>query len=153
MTHTRKEKSAGAIIFKKTLDGSTNYLLLHYESGHWEFAKGHVEKGETEEQTVEREVEEETGIKDLKIISGFRYFIKYFFKATYGVKNKDKNKAPLVFKTVAFFLAETNTEQIQLSPEHIGFKWLPYEEALNQLTHKNAKNILKKANDFLLSKK
>ena len=70
-----QEKSAGALIFRMTpvksaeggvsqeakqFNGVKNniphYLLLHYESGHWEFAKGHIEKGESEEQTVRREL-------------------------------------------------------------------------------------------------
>jgi len=38
---------------------------------------------------------------------------------------------------------------VKVSFEHIGFKWLPYEEAIEKLTFKNAKDILKKANDYL----
>ena len=64
-----REKSAGAIIFR-TENGIKYYLLLHYapsepgKRGQWGFAKGHVEEGETEEETARREVAEETGIKD-----------------------------------------------------------------------------------------
>jgi len=46
-------------------------------------------------------------------------------------------------------LAEAETEEVKISPEHIGYKWLPYDEALIQLTFKNAKEILKKADNFL----
>ena len=35
------EKSAGAILFVK--EKEPRYLLLHYEAGHWDFPKGHVE--------------------------------------------------------------------------------------------------------------
>ena len=65
-----QEHSAGAVIFRNE-PGKKLYLLLHYESGHWDFAKGHVEKGETIEQTIGRECEEETGIRDLEFIDGF----------------------------------------------------------------------------------
>ena len=57
-----KEKSAGAVIFRME-NGEPYYLLLRYYSGHWEFAKGHIEEGESNEETVKREIEEETGIK------------------------------------------------------------------------------------------
>ena len=41
------EKSCGAVIFR--MEGKIRkYLLLHYESGHWDFVKGNVEKGEEE---------------------------------------------------------------------------------------------------------
>ncbi len=153
-----KEKSAGALIFRMVNNPSTSlrasvpyYLLLHYESGHWEFAKGHIEEGESEVETVKREIEEETGIKDLKIIPGFKEYIKYFFRNNYDLKKEDKNKAPWIFKLVVFYLAETNTENIKISDEHIGFAWLPYKEALKKLTFKNAKNLLKKANDILIA--
>ena len=142
------ERSAGAVIFRKK-DNEIYYLLLRYQSGHWDFPKGHIEKGEKEEETVKREVAEETGIKDIKIIKGFKETMKYFFRKTYELKKEEKKKAPGVFKIVTFYLAETKTEKVKISFEHIGYKWLPYEQAFEQLTFRNAKNILEKANDFL----
>ena len=143
-----REKSAGALIFRME-NGQPLFLLLHYQSGHWEFAKGHIEEGETDEQTVHREVKEETGITDLTIIPGFKEYIKYFFRNNYALKKEDKLKAPWIFKLVVFYLAQTNAQQIILSDEHIGFAWMPYDEAMRKLTFKNAKNLLKKANDLI----
>ena len=86
-----REVSAGAIIFRK--EGNLNYyLLLHYTSGHWEFPKGHIEKGENEIETVKREIAEETGLKDIKIIDGFKERIKYFFKNNYNLEGEEKKK-------------------------------------------------------------
>ena len=138
------ERSAGAVIFRRE-NNKIYYLLLHYPSNakapkeYWDLPKGHIEKGEKIEDTVRREVKEETGIEDIKFIEGFKEWIKYFFKF------KGKN----IFKIVTFFLAETKTKTVKVSFEHIGFKWLPYEEAIEKLTFKNAKDILKKANDYL----
>ncbi|TFG35485.1 MAG: NUDIX domain-containing protein, partial [Parcubacteria group bacterium] len=87
------EYSAGAIIFRKQ-EGKRFYLLLHYQSGHWEFPKGHIEKGEQEKETVARETEEETGIKDIVFIEGFKEPIKYFFRV----------KKRTIIKTVIFYL-------------------------------------------------
>lgn len=148
-----KEKSAGAIIFREQ-EGKRYYLLLHYpginrKGGHWEFVKGHIEDNEPEEETIKREAEEETGIRDLKIIPGFKKYIKYFFRASYGLKGKARKKAPWVFKLVIFCLAETKTREIKLSPEHDSFLWLPYEQALKKITYKNSKELLKKAHKFL----
>jgi len=138
------EKSVGAVIFRKE-KGIVKYLLLHYPSSskspreYWGFPKGHVENGEGELDTVQREVEEETGLKDLKFIEGFKKRIKYFFKF----------KGETIFKIVTFYLAETKTNKIEVSSEHIAYQWLPYKEALGQLTFNNAKEILKRANDFI----
>ncbi len=141
------EKSAGAVIFRKK-EGKIFYLLLHYPSGsrvdksYWDFPKGHIEKGENIFETARRETEEEAGLKDIKFVEGFKEWIKYFFKAD------GKN----IFKIVTYFLAETGTEKIKISPEHMGYQWLAYEEAIKQLSFKNAKEILKKANDFISGK-
>lgn len=137
------EKSAGAVIFKKE-EGKNFYLLLQYPGlrhpkTYWDLPKGHIEKGEKEQETVKREVKEETGLEDIEIIPGFKETIKYFFKW----------EGKTIFKTVAFYVLETKTKEVKISGEHIGYKWLPYEEALEQLTYKNAKEILQKANDFL----
>lgn len=139
------ERSAGAIIFKKE-EGKNFYLLLHYPTGfrtskdYWDLPKGHIEKDEDEVKTVRREVKEETGLKDIQFIEDFKETIKYFFKA----------EGKTVLKFVTFYLAETKNKEVKISQEHIGFKWLSFEQALEQLTFKNAKEILKKANDYLI---
>ena len=112
---------------------------MHYASGHWEFVKGKMEKGETEKETCIRETREESGITDLKFIFGFREKIEYFFRREGSVVHKD----------VVFFLAETGAKEIKLSREHIGFAWLPFDDAAKQLTYDNAKKILGKAEGFL----
>lgn len=149
-----RENSAGAVVFRRE-DNEIYYLLLHYSGDHWDFPKGHIEKGENEIETVKREIEEETGIKDIKIIKGFRESIKYFFrqyKEKISLEDRNKNRIPWVFKTVVFYLAETKTKKIKISPEHIGYQWLSYKKALKQLTYKNSKELFKKANIFILSR-
>ena len=137
----KHEKSAGAVVFRK--EKEPLYLLLHYEAKHWDFPKGHVEENESDNETVKREVEEETGIKDIEIIEGFKEKLHYFYKL----------KGELMSKDVIFYLAKTKSEKVKLSFEHIGFKWLPYKEAMDQLTFKNAKDILEKAHNFLRAHK
>lgn len=146
-----QEKSAGAIIFR-IVNGEPHYLLLHYPSGHWEFAKGHIEAGEDIEQTIRREVEEETGVNDLTMLPGFKEYTKYLFKKNYGLKGEAKKQAPWIFKIVVFLLAETKTEKIKISEEHKGFAWLLYEQAVKKITHKNAREVLIKAHEYINSK-
>ena len=133
-----KENSCGAIVFRKH-QGIVQYLLLHYGAGHWDFPKGHVEKNEKEEQTALRELKEETGIQDAEILENFKDSVKYFFKSG------DET----IFKEVVFFLAETHASEVIISSEHIGYAWLGYENAYKKLTFNNAKELLKKANQFL----
>jgi bis(5'-nucleosidyl)-tetraphosphatase len=132
-----KEISAGAVVFKKNKE--IKYLLLHYESGHWDFPRGAIERGEEEKETATRETREETAIADLKFIPGFREKISWFYR----------KEGKTIYKEAIFYLAETKTEEVKISFEHIGYTWLPYEEALKQVTFKNSKNVLEKAHAFL----
>ena len=135
------EKSCGALIFNDD-GGNRIYLLLHYAGGHWDFPKGHVEKGESEEQTARREIEEETGITALEFVPSFRETVSYSFRHSTGEPAE---------KEVAFFLARTNGKKVRLSDEHIGFAWLPYEAARKKATFENAKGLLEKAEKKLSS--
>ena len=137
-----REKSAGAIIFRKE-QGETYYLLLRYRSGHWEFPKGHVEAQESDPDTVKREVKEETGITNIEILQNFKENIHYFYKLNNELMSKD----------VVFYLVKSRTKEVKLSFEHIGFAWVSYEKAMEKLTYKNAKDILKKAHEFLKANK
>lgn len=135
------EFSAGAVIFRKE-KSKILYLVFKYGYGHWDFVKGIIgdeAKGEKAQDTVLREAKEEAGITDLRLIEGFKHKIHYFFR-------KD---GKTYSKTVTFFLAETKQKKIKLSFEHIGYKWLEYEDALKQITFENAKKVLKQSNSFL----
>jgi 8-oxo-dGTP pyrophosphatase MutT (NUDIX family) len=90
-----------------------------------------------------RELREETGISKVKVISGFRESIHYFFR--------EKNE--LVSKDVVFLLAESEKREVVISSEHVGFEWLSFENALERLTFKNAKQVLEKAEGFLEKRK
>jgi bis(5'-nucleosidyl)-tetraphosphatase len=132
-----QEKSAGAVVYRDT-DAGRKYLLLQ-NSGRWDFPKGGVEPGESELQTVMREVEEETGITDLTIVPGFRKVIEYFYR------REGKN----VHKQVVYLLAATRHETVKISFEHQGFGWFPYHEALQRASYDNSKVTLGEAEKFI----
>ena len=133
-----KELSCGAIVFRKHKD-SIKYLLLHYSAGHWDFPKGNEEKNETKEQTAAREIKEETGIDGIEFVDEFKETMKYFYK-----KGEET-----IYKEVVFFVAQSATDEVTLSKEHIGYAWLSYDDAFKKLTFNNAKELLRKANQFL----
>jgi bis(5'-nucleosidyl)-tetraphosphatase len=133
------EISAGAVLHLMDENFEINYLILNYSYGHWDFPKGNVEIGETEIDTIKREVMEETGIVDIKLIEGFRQQISY----------KYRKKSKLVHKTVVYYLAETKSNKVVLSFEHVNFAWLNFDDALNKLSFENSKKVLKNAKEFL----
>lgn len=125
-----EEKSVAAIVYYED-----EYLLLKYGLGHWEFVKGHIEPGETEEETIMRELKEETGIDSAKIVNGFNEDYDYYFKF----------KGQKIHKRVSCYLIKSNTKDVKISFEHEDFKWLTIDKAIRRVTYDNAKELLKKA--------
>ena len=133
-----KETSAGIVLFRKE-ESKILFLLLHYPSGHWDFVKGKMEKGESIQQTAIRETKEETGITDITFVENFEEWINYNFKY----------QGELVQKKVVFFLAETKTKEIEISHELSGYTWMDYNSAMEKTTFDNAKKVLTKAQKLL----
>jgi len=160
-----KEQSAGAVIFH-IKDKQPYYLLLHYpteartKKEYWDFPKGHLEKGETEQQAARREVAEETGLQDISFLPGFKERIQYYFRASRENKVLQKGhgsyfrvQKKTIFKTVVFFLAFTRKKEVKISFEHEDFVWLPFKTAMKKLKFANARRILERAHRFLKKQK
>ena len=114
-------------------------MYKRQDEGHWDFPKGHVEGNETELETAKRELIEETGIVNFRLFDGFRHRIEYNFQ-----KGNE-----MILKEVIFFLAESNTKEVELSSEHQNFDWLNKDLAHNKLTYTNAKEVLAAVKIFL----
>ncbi|MFA6215616.1 MAG: NUDIX domain-containing protein [Patescibacteria group bacterium] len=141
-----RKKSAGVIIYTKDGRG-IRYLLLHHGGQYWNFAKGTQEKGEADLQTALRELEEETGITEVKIIDGFLESYDYDFDTE--IKNGVRQK---VYKTVIFYLGEVKQDKIVISDEHLDYGWFDFTTAHQRLFFQNGQDLLQKANQFLLKK-
>lgn len=129
------EQSVGAVIkYKYDNTESAQFLLLKNRRGFWGFPQGHKEKGETELQTLVREVQEETGINDLDIQSHIGKIMYSFFKGD-GMRSE---------KEVSFYFAITSTRQVRISEEHADFTWVTLKDAFGLLDHAKLKQILDK---------
>ncbi len=141
------EISAGAIIFirqKKKI----KYLLLKHSEKYWNFPKGHIEKGESELAAAKREVWEETGIKKIKILSGFKGVEKYYYRLAKDLTRVFRRHKK-IFKTVFFYLAQVRACRVNISREHQAFAWYGFDEARRKLRYQASKDILIKADKFL----
>ena len=121
----KHEKSCGCIIIE---DGKV--LLIKQTSGAWGFPKGHVEENETELQTAEREVKEETNI-DVKIDETKRYTMNY-------ITDRGASKEVVLFlaKKIGGNLSRQESEILQI-------EWLNFEDAIKKLSYSNTKELLK----------
>ena len=132
------ERSCGAVVYRIIHDELRFLLIKNRRSSHWGFPKGHMEKGETPEQTAAREVLEETG-NHIRILPDFSY------KSEYTIQGK-------VEKSVILFLAGTKDVQTIIQREEIDdYIWLNYDRAVDVLRFDNDKMILTNARDFLVN--
>ena len=131
------EKSCGAIILYKASETCFLTLLVRNHNGrNYSFPKGHVENGESEEQTAVREIKEETGL-DVTIIDSFREVADY---CPFGK----------IKKRVVFFMAQTFSNKVKIQKEEIdSFIWVDLNEAHNHCTYDNDLRVIRKAKENL----
>lgn len=136
----REEHSAGAVVARHAEDG-WRYLLLEYRGGHWGHVKGHIEQGESIEETIRREATEETGLRKLSFVDGFEEEIAYVFR----------RGADTVHKTVVFRLATTDEREVEVAApeEHTDVDWFTYDEARDRITFDDARGVLEAAHAHL----
>ena len=134
-------RAAGGIVWREGMNSSEpEFLLLLHKHGHyWSFPKGRRNKGETDLETARREIREETGIDEFtllekggKLISNsVRYFVR--------------RGGSLIPKEVRYFLVKFSKRvEVNLSREHIAYKWLKFDDAIANLSHDNSKELLTK---------
>lgn len=138
---TKREISAGFIVFRKTEEG-LKFLILYHGHNYWNFPKGKIESEEKSMAAALRETKEEAGLtqQDLRLITNFKAYERFYFKRA----------GQTIFKIVIFYLAETHKREVKISDEHEGYAWFSYGEAKKILGHyRDSQRVLKQAHDFL----
>ncbi|TLZ51853.1 MAG: NUDIX domain-containing protein [Methanobacteriota archaeon] len=129
---TEKVVSAGGVLF----DTRGRVLILkRADEGTWCFPKGHVEAGETLQQTAAREIREECG---LECEIGRRIGeVRYGYYWPPEDVNYDKR--------VVYFLAYPVGGVVRLEDRFSDWRWAIRAEAVRLMRRRNDKEILRKA--------
>lgn len=135
----RKEKSCGGVVYTK-IENKIYFVIVESITGSYGFPKGHIENGETEEETALREIQEEVGL-NVKLDNTFCMVDKYKLNRS-GVDKK-----------VVYFIGEYENQKIVYQKEELnGAYLLDFEDAYNLLKYDRLKEILKKANKKIKKK-
>lgn len=132
--------SAGGVIYRKNNEKYSFVLILDaYDK--WTFPKGKVEKGDSFEDTAVRELREETGLTDLKIID-------YLDEKEVTINNPDEEPQS---KLIKYYLLESKKGYIKIPniKELKDVRWFSKEEALERIDYPNAKKVFEKAIQIL----
>ena len=139
---TRREISAGCVIFRRGAYGPEVALIRPKDREAWALPKGLLEKGEPPEIAASREAQEETGLEG-RILQKIDT-IKYTYTAVW------ENPPERIFKIVTFYLMEhTGGDPSRHDWEVERVEWLPMDDAIRNVTYKTEKEILRKAKEML----
>ena len=131
------EYSCGAVVFTRE-DGRIRYVIIRSLEGIYGFPKGHMEAGETAEQTALREIREEVGLTPT-LIPGFEKTTMHALP-----------KKPGTIKLVTYYLAEYAHQAIVPQKEELrGASLMTYDEAMAAFQFENNRTVLKAAQTFL----
>lgn len=143
---SKEEFSAGGIVYKKTKEGPLIAMMLdpYYK---WGFPKGHIEKGETPEETALAESEEELGLKNLKVIAPLGE-TEIWFRERFRHGKPVAQPGERIHKNIHFFLLEASSDaqaRPQKEEKIRAVEWISPDEAHRRLKYKNMIPILDRA--------
>lgn len=121
-----REPTAGGVIFRRNKEGGVEILLIQDSKDRWTIPKGHIEEGETAQETARREIGEEAGLKSVDILG-------WLGKINFRYRRIDK----LVLMTTQVYLVKAlgDTNDIQKEDWMNGIKWFSFAEALDVIEY------------------
>lgn len=129
-----RETTAGGIVFRKLeKTGEIEILLVQDSRDRWTIPKGHVEEGETTQDTAAREIAEETGLKNIKLLG-------WLGKTNFRYRRVDS----LVLMITHVYLARSLDFDEKTVPEEWmnGIKWFPAREAVDLVAYEQLSKLM-----------
>src|SRR3990167_8533124 len=123
--------TAGGVVLNK----ERKVLVVSQNRNSWSLPKGHIDEGENKLQAAIREIYEESGIKNLKLIKELPCYDRYRIGLD-GTEDKSE------LKTIYMFLFETIEEKLKpIDPTNPEARWVEKDKVADLLTHKKDKEF------------
>ena len=144
----KRARSAGGVVYQPPAAEASRpaegrVLLLQHETGKWMLPKGTIERGETPDGVALREVAEETGLRNVRIVAdlGEEHYM-FFWKA----------EDTYYDKTVHYYLMEFLGGEEPHPQREEGFvrcEWVTIPEALDRIKYKETRQVVQRARTAL----
>jgi diadenosine hexaphosphate hydrolase (ATP-forming) len=128
-----REPTSGGIIFRRDKDGGVEILLIQDGKDRWTIPKGHIEEGETAQETTIREIGEEAGLQNVEVLG-------WLGKIHFRYRRIDK----LVLMTTQIYLVRAlgDTNAIQKEEWMNGIKWFKFYDALDAIEYEDIGKLM-----------
>ena len=128
-----REPTSGGVIFRRDKGGGVEILLIQDGKDRWTIPKGHIEEGETAEQTTIREIGEEAGLTNIEVYG-------WLGKINFRYRRVDK----LVLMTTQIYLVKAlgDTDAIQKEEWMNGIKWFKFNDALDAIEYEDIGKLM-----------
>ncbi|MCL2371133.1 NUDIX domain-containing protein [Candidatus Saccharibacteria bacterium] len=137
-----REPTAGAVICRRGHDVGVQVLLIQDAKNRWTIPKGHIEDGEDARETAIREIGEETGLKNVKVLD-------YMGQVDFKFQREDA----LVLMTTQVYLMEAlGGEDVQKEEWMNGIHWFDAKDALEMVEYDDVRTLVEEALEKMRSK-
>ena len=128
-----REPTAGGIVYRRNKEGGVEILLIQDAKDRWTIPKGHIEEGETAQQTAKREIGEEAGLKNVEVLG-------WLGKIHFRYRRVDK----LVLMTTQIYLVKAlgDTNDIQKEDWMNDIKWFSFHDALDEIEYEDIGKLM-----------
>ena len=130
----KQTQCAGGVV----LNSRGLVLVVNSRRKSWSLPKGHIDPGEDSLTAAKREIHEESGVKQLKLIKELGCYQRHRIAL-------DGGDDPSEFKTIHMFLFTTEQEKLNpLDPHNPEARWEEKGKVAELLTHKKDKEFFSK---------
>lgn len=128
-----REPTAGGIVFRRAQTGEVEILLIQDSKDRWTIPKGHIEEGESAQQTAKREIGEEAGLRNVEVLN-------WLGKIHFRYRRVDK----LVLMTTQIYLVKAlgDTNAIQKEDWMNDIKWFRFHDALDVIEYEDIGKLM-----------
>ena len=127
-----REPTAGGIVFRRNAKGEVEFLLIQDHKDRWTIPKGHIEEGETAQESAIREIGEEVGLFGIEPIC-------WLGKVNFRYRRVNS----LVIINMQTYLFKAGKDESLKKEEWMhDVRWFDFDEAIDKIAYEDVAKLV-----------